>query len=90
METSTGRKYELRQITFDERSGLNDNHSGKELPKFSFWAKYVKCALGEIDGVKITDENREEMLMTLNSIEVTEIGLEAFQRFNIDVKKKSS
>lgn len=89
-EIHTDRQYKLRSISFAERCRLNDLLEKEQPGTLRFCGEYVAAALAEIDGVAVTDENREAILMDLSNADILAIGIEAIRRFNPTPKKKSS
>jgi len=96
MKTTTGLEYELKPLTLAEREICNNakatiiNFRRIEIDKpFTIKLTWLRFGLKSIEGIEITDENRDEQLNTLSDVEMEEIMGEISERTNGGFKKKS-
>ena len=96
MKTKSGIEYELKQLSLAEREICNNakatiiNFRRIEIDKpFTIKLTWLRFGLKSIEGIEITDENRDEQLNTLSDVEMDEIMGEISERTNGGTKKKS-
>ena len=95
MKTTAGTEYELRPLSLAEREICNNARAViRGMTEvvienaFSKTLKWLTFGLTSLDGVEITDENREKLINTLSNDEIQEISGEISERTNGGIKKK--
>jgi len=96
MITTTGKEYELKPLSLAERENCNN---AKAVIRgmtevvienaFSITLKWIIYGLKSLEGVEITNENRNQLINTLSNKEMDEISGEISEVTNGGIKKKS-
>ena len=96
MKTTTGKEYELKPLSLAERENCNNAkaviHNLTEVVienAFSITLKWIIYGLKSLEGVEITNENRNQLINTLSNKEMDEISGEISEVTNGGIKKKS-
>ena len=96
MKTTTGKEYELKPLSLAERENCNNARAViRGMTEvvienaFSITLKWIIYGLKSLEGVEITNENRNQLINTLSNKEMDEISGEISEVTNGGIKKKS-
>lgn len=96
MKTKSGKEYELKLLSLTEREICNNAkaiiRNVTEIVienSFSKMLNWLIYGLKSIEGIELTDENRNEQINGLSNDDMNEISGEISERTNAGIKKKS-